>query len=362
MTGTDFAQLLQVARGELEAQSLNRSSLPGDVFVLDAPERIEGLWGSHPNVLWAQGEGFMIAGQQGSGKTTIAQQLVLRLIGVLDGPLLGLTVTPLAEGESVLYLAMDRPIQARRSFRRMVEDNPDNRQRLVSGLKTWLGPMPGDVTSAMMSDPYALSRWVQQFEGVRCVIFDSVKDIMPDLTDGKVGQAINSAWQGLLQDGVEVLALHHDRKSGSGESRTADIDAIYGSTWLTSGLGSVVKIMGDPGAEEVTLHHVKQPGEMVEAIPALHDHAAGTTTINEAERPQTVEDVLTNSARAMTTSEICAVLYGTIEKKDLQATRRRLRKAADTTGSVRLIPRGNGRAEDTWQLLQIVADATQRKA
>ena len=364
----NFADMLKVATEESAAKLKSRSSLPGSVFILDAPDEIEGIWGVHPNVLWAKGEGFMIAGQQGSGKTTIAQQLVLRLAGVLSGNLLGLPVPQLPDNKAVLYLAMDRPLQARRSFRRMAHDSsPEMRALMDRKVHDWMGPLPGDVTGAMMADPYALANWVKETfnteeVSIGAVVFDSVKDIMPDLSDGKVGQAINSCWQGLLQEGIEVLALHHDRKSSGGESRTTDIDAIYGSAWLTSGLGSVVKIIGDPGAEEVTLHHVKQPGELVGPIPALHDHTAGITVVNEAERLRTVEEILLEARRVMSTSEISTALYGTVEKKDLQATRRRLRKAVEKTRSVKHIPRGNGNAEDMWQLMPVIVTAADTAA
>lgn len=357
----DFSELLRVADGSVPpilGGGRGRSILPGATFVLDAPDKIEGLWGCHPNVLWAKGEGFMIAGQQGSGKTTIAQQLILEMIGVGrgKGQFLGLPVMRLAEDESVLYLAMDRPTQARRSFRRMVADTDGNRRALDAGLKTWLGPLPGDVTGAMLRDPYALVSWIKKEygNGVSAVVFDSVKDVLPDLSDGKIGQALNSAWQGLIQDGIDVLALHHDRKSGSGEARTADIDAIYGSAWLTSGLGSIVKVLGEPGAEEIVLHHVKQPGELVGPIPVLHHHDVGLSEVNEDEQPQTIEEILIATGRAMTTSELALALYGNDERKSLAATRRRLRKAVEKTGSVVQVGTGRGGVDHTWQLLGIV--------
>jgi RecA-family ATPase len=60
-------------------------------------------------------EPFILCGPDGVGKTTIAQQLVLHLVGAIDGPFLGLSVQSAGR---VLYLACDRPPQALRSFRR----------------------------------------------------------------------------------------------------------------------------------------------------------------------------------------------------------------------------------------------------
>src|SRR5262249_30355396 len=43
----------------------------------------QALWGEGGRVLWAPGEGLMIVGPQGVGKSTIVQQLVLARMGLL---------------------------------------------------------------------------------------------------------------------------------------------------------------------------------------------------------------------------------------------------------------------------------------
>ena len=88
--------------------------------VFDEPDQVAAVWGVGNYVLRAAGQGTMIASQQGLGKTTVAQQMVLHRIGVRTGGFLGYPVTPVGDGEAVLYLAADRPTQAMGSFRRMV--------------------------------------------------------------------------------------------------------------------------------------------------------------------------------------------------------------------------------------------------
>jgi hypothetical protein len=87
---------------------VGRRLTPGGDWGLDAPTTVPAIWGDGPLVLAAEGEGTMIAGQQGTGKTAIAQQLVLHRHRVRAGGLLGLSVAPEPQ-RPTLYLAMDRP-------------------------------------------------------------------------------------------------------------------------------------------------------------------------------------------------------------------------------------------------------------
>ena len=68
--------------------------------------------------MWPTGEPFLIVGPDGSGKTTLAQQLVFALLEIGDGRVLGFPVTPADRG--VLYLAADRPKQGARSMWRRI--------------------------------------------------------------------------------------------------------------------------------------------------------------------------------------------------------------------------------------------------
>jgi hypothetical protein len=50
---------------------------PGGNFILDTDPEPKALWGDGDRALWADGEALIIAGAQGLGKTTLAQQLTL---------------------------------------------------------------------------------------------------------------------------------------------------------------------------------------------------------------------------------------------------------------------------------------------
>jgi hypothetical protein len=50
--------------------------------------------GEGSRLVWAEGEPFMLAGPEGVGKTTLAQQLLFRRAGIGRDGLLGLTVAP----------------------------------------------------------------------------------------------------------------------------------------------------------------------------------------------------------------------------------------------------------------------------
>jgi len=256
---------------------------PGGDFVFDEPEVIPSLWGEGDRVLWAEGEGLMIAGGQGLGKTTLAQQVVLARLGFRPPSFLGLPVKP-GSGR-VLYLAMDRPRQAARSLRRMVA--PDQRAAMNERLVVWPGPLPVSVVSS----PQAMANWIQdECPGVDAVVVDSVKDLAPGLSSDEVGAAINMAWQEVIARDLQLLVLHHERKAQAGSStRPATLDDVYGSTWLTAGLGSVLQVIGQRGESQVKLHHLKQPAEEVGPISVEHDHLTGTSV---ARNVRTVEDHL----------------------------------------------------------------------
>lgn len=273
--------------------------LDGWSFITQAGAPVEPLWGKDEQVLWAQGESLIIVGGQGAGKSTIAQQLVLHAIGLRDGDLLDLPVAP---AQRVLYLAMDRPRQIARSFRRMV--TVDDEATLADRLVVWPGPPPVDLAR----NTELLTLMAHQADA-SVVVIDSLKDAAVKLSEDEVGGAVNRAIQHTLQAGVEVLVLHHQRKQGNGTaagSAPKALDDIYGSTWITSGAGSVVLLTGQPGGAYVDLVHMKQPSLEVGPLVLFHDHDLGVSTIEQGfdmfkylrgqPRPVTVGD----AARAMT--------------------------------------------------------------
>jgi replicative DNA helicase len=56
---------------------------------------------------------------------------------------------------------------------------------------------------------------------------------------------------------------------------------VYGSRWLTAGMGSVVCVWGDAGDLVVELTHLTQPVEQVGPMLVVHDHERGSSTVHE---------------------------------------------------------------------------------
>jgi replicative DNA helicase len=242
-------------------------SVDGGTFVLDAPTHTPAVWGEGDDVLWAEKEPLMIYAPQGTGKSTLAQQLILARVGIGDGRVLDLPVQP--DRQRVLLIAGDRPNQIRRSFRRMVTEA--DRPRLAERLVVWPGPLPFDV----VADPPALARFAVGY-GAGTVVIGSLKDIALGLSEDVTGAAANLALQHLIAHGIEVLDLHHVRKTTAQKpGKPTSIDEVYGSTWLTTGHGSVVLLWGKPGDLVVELSHMKHPAGEVSRFDVLHDHRTG---------------------------------------------------------------------------------------
>jgi replicative DNA helicase len=282
--------------------------------VLDVPTRVESVWGSGHEVLWAQGEAFLMCGPDGVGKTTLIQQLILGLIGVLEPILLGL---PLVGGDRrVLYVAADRPVQALRSIRRMVTE--ENRDLLAEHLQVWKGPLPFDLAR----NPEGLSALAHR-AGCGIVILDSLKDVASELSKEEVGLAVSKAFQSACAEGVDVCALHHQRKAQRGALTPRTLADVYGSRWITSGTGSVVMLWGDPGDSIVQLSHLKQPDETVGPLTVLHDHAIGrSTAIDQVD----AYSVVMATADGVTAAGVAKAVYGTSGRNNVERARRSLER------------------------------------
>lgn len=245
--------------------------LGGGSFILDTSPDPDPVWGEGQDVLLAEGEALIIAGPQGVGKTTLAQQLALGRCGFPEyADLLGYPIMP--GRRRVLYLAMDRPKQAARSFRRMVGEAW--RDELDARLAVWQGPPPHDLART----PGLLLALARSAEA-DTVIVDSLKDAALGLSDDEVGSGYNRARQHALTAGVEVIELHHNRKAGQGRTERPTIDDLYGSTWLTSGAGSVLLLNGLPGDPVVSLFHLKQPCSEVGPLRIAHDNHTGRSSV-----------------------------------------------------------------------------------
>ena len=219
-------------------------------------------------------------------------------------PVLGLPVVP---GRRVLYLAMDRPHQIRRAFR-LLDQN----------LVIWKGPPPADLAK----HTEILNELAEQADA-DVVVVDSLKDAAVGLSEDEVGAGWNRAAQGLLATGRNLLVLHH-RKKQAKNARTG-LDDVYGSTWLTSGMGSVVLLDGNPGDPLVEFRHLKFPVSEVGPMKVSHDQASGLMTV--AEQVDLV--AVAQDEGSITVKQAALLLFGSATTNEVEKARRRLDKRVD---------------------------------
>ncbi|GAA2259129.1 hypothetical protein GCM10010430_48970 [Kitasatospora cystarginea] len=298
----------------LQGQRLTRFAVDGWSFVQDLGTQAEPIWGSHEQTAWAAGESLMLVGPPGVGKTTIAHQIVLARLGLLSAVL----DMPVAEGERVLYLAMDRPPQIARAFARRV--TPADKRHLAERLVFWTGPLP----ASLDKEPNLLAELAAAHRA-DTVVIDSLKDVVGKLTDDEAGLAYNNARQRLLRGGTQLLELHHQRKSG-GDAKRGErpvLDRVYGSAWFTAGAGSVLFLSGAAGDPVVKLHQLKTVTGDVGPLSVVHDHTRGTSTVDTFLDPETI---LKTAPQGLTARELASRLTGEAEpeRSDVEKARRRL--------------------------------------
>lgn len=304
-------------------------AIDGAAFVDGVPDEVPALWGDSTAVLWAQGEGLMIVGPDGVGKTTLGQQLALARVGVRNH-LLGFPVVQATK--KVLYVAADRPRQAASSLRRMVvpADNDLLRERLV----VWRGPLPFQLAK----EPKALTELAEHLDASD-VVLDSLKDVQAELSKDEIGSWVNIAQQELIASGRELLALHHQRKEQSGGIKPRRLADVYGSRWLTAGMGSVLLLWGEPGDLVVDLLHLKQPVEDVGPLRVIHDHHAGSSQL---EQPVDLLDEI-RTVGSLTVHDAASKLFATAQpsRNEIEKARRRL-EALRRKGELRRADDENG--------------------
>ncbi len=284
-----------------KVQVRQRAAVPGDHFLFGEADDTVPIWGSGHDVLWSQGEPFQIAGPQGTGKSTLGQNLTLARLGIIDS-LLGYPVVP--GKRRTVYMAMDRPRQIRRSLRRMVNAQ-DHLDVLHHRLVVWQGPPPFDLLAPGGRGRFA--EWVVGLDADTLVI-DSLKDLAPGMSKEEVGVAVNNEIQEIVVNDVEVLTLQHPRKrNADNKSAAPTLDDIYGSTFLTAGHGSVCYLHGAAGDAFIKLIHLKQPDEMVGPLDLLHDQTAGNVTVQDTADPLTV---LRAASRGLTARGLAEIITG----------------------------------------------------
>lgn len=311
-----------------------KTAVPGDQFLLDTTNT-PAIWGSGAHALWVSGEALLIAGPPGVGKTTIACQVLGALLGIGGSDVLGYPVTRAAG--RVLYLAADRPKQFQRAAGRIFTEA--HRETLRDKLAVWQGPPPTDFAQ----DTDALVRLCKA-HGADTVIVDSLKDVAVGLSNDEVGAGLNRARQIALTAEIEVLELHHNVKRGAGGAAPTTLADVYGSTWITSGAGSVIGLHGDAGDPVVKLRHLKQPASEVGPFDVLHDHDAGLSTV--AHEPNPIELARLSGPEGLTVLDAAKQLFGEARPTSAQKekARRRLESLATSGRLVRLDPQAKGGA------------------
>jgi len=318
--------------------------MDGGQFLLETDPLPAAMWGEGGDVLWARGEALVIAGPQGVGKTTLAGMLLRATAGLLD-KVLGFPVQGCEH--RVGYLAMDRPEQARRNLGRMFTE--EERPALEEFLRFWTGPPPTDVAA----EPETLLRLAQQMD-VDVLFVDSLKDAAVGLSKDEVGAGYNRARQLCLAEGIQLVELHHMVKNGADGKAPKQLRDVYGSTWITSGAGSVIVLWGDAGDPIVEFHHLKQPMNEVGPFKIMHDRATGLASVYHDEETDLVALARRCASGGVSARDAATCLYDT-EKPSKSQVEKARRKLDDHTEKGLLVRRppsdgsvvGRG-AADLW--------------
>lgn len=266
---------VEIERAALRAESVGLPLVvkDGADVLAHTQDVIPAVWGSHPDVLWAKCEPLVLGAPTGTGKTTIANQIVLRRIGVIEGEFFGAHVVP--SDRPVLYLSLDRDKQAQRSLRRMVETVPRGRLLWHSDFGNY---------RPTRNPPKQLVEWIWM-QRAETVIIDSLYGLIPSAKDEKAIEWYTIFLRGLAAAEIDVMVLHHFRKKGSEESGGSLIDRLHGGQEIAASAGSVIVLDGEPGDREVEAYHVKQPGSVCGPWTLSHDHAKGITTTKKHMAP-----------------------------------------------------------------------------
>jgi replicative DNA helicase len=196
-----------------------------------------------------------------------------------------------------------------------------DRPLLAERLRVWQGPLPFLLTDTGAS----LAAFVKN-HGCGTVILDSLKDLGVDLSKDESGSRVNLAIQAALAAEIEVCVVHHQRKASGDNKRPDKLADVYGSTWLTSGCGSVLLLWGEPGDPIVELRHLKQPVEEFGPFSVIHDHVRGLPQLHD---PPDLEFLLRSRASlGLTAADAAVELFGVgaASKNQIEKARRRLKK------------------------------------
>jgi hypothetical protein len=300
-------------------------TVDGATFILDQPADVPAKWGDGKEIAWPEGEGLMIAGGQGLGKTTLAGQLLRGLLG-LDTHVLGLPVT--GSGELILYLAMDRPRQIARSLARQFTGA--DRELLKSRVLIRPGPPHADLAKY----PELLLHIATEL-GAGIIFVDSLKDAAIGLSDDEVGASYNRARQYVLNSGRQICELHHVTKMSADT-----INDVYGSTWLTSGCGSVILLTGEPGDPIIGFKHLKFAVDEIGPYRLSHDPVRGRLTIEHGTDLVEMARAASSSMHGLTAKDAAKALFDT--EKPLRGQIEKARRKLDELVSKGVLQRQEG--------------------
>lgn len=282
--------------------------------ILDAPKVPTAVWGDEEDIFWAQGQSLIIAGHDGTGKTTLAGNLVRARLGLNGGRVLGLPVRQ--STRRILVLMMDRPDQAKSSLKRLFSE--EDRDLLNDRLVIWEGPPPEDLAQ----NTNLLTEMCRAADADTCVV-DSLKDAAIPLSDDSVGAGWNRARQAAIVDGVELLELHHPRKPMGGDTKPPELADLYGSRWIPAGIGSAIVLHGKAGDPYVKLYHRKPIVSVLGPWDVLIKEN-GEMALDEA-----ATDILQRISvyeQGVTASELAMMLYDSDTPSETERARRRLEK------------------------------------
>jgi replicative DNA helicase len=313
----DDAEASRSGLGQRAATGWSDALLEPGGVIFDMPSMPDALWGRGGQVIAARGEPTMIYGPTGLGKTTLMQRFGLAAIGIGPSDVLGYDVKRI-EG-NLLYIAADRPMQAKRSFRRMVEPG----DRLLLDEKWVWDARRGFRVSAQKPD-----RLLRIAESIRAelVLIDSIKDVLDGVATDEGGLAYNNTVQTCVANGVDVVAAHHPRKASSDGRGELSLDDVYGSTWLTAGSGSVVALEGTTGSGVISWRHLKMPAEEVGPFDIAIEYDMGS--ISRLSSRELEAYLVERGASGATTSELARYVTGgqTLSDAETKKVTRKLEK------------------------------------
>jgi replicative DNA helicase len=239
---------------------------------------------------------------------------------------------------------MDRPRQIQRALARLAQ--PQHRADLDARLVARPGPPPRDLAK----HPEQLA-YLANAAGADTVVLDSLKDAAIGLADDEVGASLNRATQIALAEGIEVMALHHQRKGQNG-AKPKTLEDLYGSIWIAAGAGSIVLLWGKAGESIVELSHLKQPAGEVGPLKIEHDHLSGTTAVTEG---FDLLAYLANQPRPVSAEQVARMKHNREpNKNDTSAMRRTLRSLHERKLIARLEEptEGGGKPTALWAALE----------